>query len=575
MVLPETVRDSRRLTGPNLVSDRPAAVLEVDLPPGAADEAVGLWREEARRALEALGWGGESLIVRQFPGGASLALTAPIDALYAATEVNEWAWTAATRRLHGEPVEAGPEIARLALAIAAERRPALLALQRAAAARGVRFLWDDQFVSVGSGTGVTTWAMDALPAPEAVDWSGVHDIPVALVTGSNGKTTVTRLTSAIIAASGRVGGHTSTDGIKVGAELLEAGDFSGPGGARLLLRDRRVEIAVLETARGGLLRRGLAVDRAEAAVVTNIAEDHLGESGVYTLADLAAAKLVVARALGKSHPLVLNADDPALVAAAGALTCPIAWFSLDPEGPVLRAARAHGQRTAFLSGRQLMLGAGDAIRAVTTVDRVPVTVGGAARHNVANALAAALLASALGLPDDAIASGLAALTNSPAGNLGRLNAFEFGGLRAFVDFAHNPHGVTALMEMAAALPARRRLVVIGQAGDRDDHAILELARTAWSGRPDRVVVKEMPAYLRGRPEGEVTGMLLAELRRLGAREDQLDLAVGEMGAVRKALGWAQDGDLLLLTVHADRDSVLRYLQRLGAEGWTPGAPVPT
>jgi UDP-N-acetylmuramyl tripeptide synthase len=193
---------------------------------------------------------------------------------------------------------------------------------------------------------------------------------------------------------------------------------------------------------------------------------------------------------------------------------------------------------------------------------------------VANALAAALLASSLGLADDAIATGLAALTNTPTGNLGRLNAFEFGGLHAFVDFAHNPHGITALMEMARALPAERRLVVLGQAGDRDDHAILELARTAWSGRPDMVIVKEMPAYLRGRVAGEVTGMLLSELRRLGAREDQLDLAVGEMGAVRKALGWAREGDLLLLTVHADRDSVLRYLQRLGAEGWTPGTPVP-
>lgn len=575
MVLPETVRDSRRLTGPNLVSDRPAAVLEVDLPPGAADAAVGLWREEARRALEALGWGGESLIVRQFPGGASLALTAPIDALYAATEVNEWAWTAATRRLHGEPVEAGPELARLALAIAAERRPALLALQRAAAARGVRFLWDDQLASVGSGTGASTWPVDALPAPDAVDWSRVHDVPVALVTGSNGKTTVTRLTAAIITASGRVAGHTSTDGIKVGSELLEAGDFSGPGGARLLLRDPRVEMAVLETARGGLLRRGLAVERVEAAVVTNIAEDHLGESGVYSLAHLAAAKLVVARALDATHPIVLNADDPALVAAADALTCPVAWFSLDADSPVLTAARVRGQRTACLDGRQLVLGAGVSVRSVTTVDRVPITVGGAARHNVANALAAALLASALGLPDDAIANGLAALTNTPAGNLGRLNAFEFGGVRAFVDFAHNPHGVTALMDMARALPASRRLVVIGQAGDRDDHAIRELARTAWSGRPDMVIVKEMPAYLRGRPEGEVTGMLRAELRRLGAREDQLGLAVGELGAVRRALTWARDGDLLLLTVHADRDSVLRFLQRLGAEGWTPGAPLPT
>ena len=574
MVLPDTVRDSRRLTGPNLVTDRPGAVLEVELAESAAEDLVRFWREEARLALDALDWTAESLAVRRFPGGASLALTAPIDALYAATEVNEWAWTAATARLHADPVDRESAVARLAELIAQERRPALLLLQQAAETHGVRFLWDDESISVGLGSGALTWPMEVLPAPDAVDWSVVHDVPVALVTGSNGKTTVTRLVAGMISAAGYVAGHTSTDGIQVGAETLDAGDFSGPGGARRLLRDRRVEMAVLETARGGLLRRGLTVDRVEAALVTNIAEDHLGESGVYSLADLTAAKLVVARALGAERPLVLNADDPALVAAAATLACPIAWFSLDSEHPTLQAARARGGSTATLRGGDLVLALGHASRTVTTLAEVPITLGGAARHNVANALAASLLASLLGLGDAAIARGLAALTNSPTGNLGRLNAFEFGTVRAYVDFAHNPHGITALMEMARALPASRRLVLIGQAGDRDDHAIRELARTAWSGAPDRVVVKEMPHYLRGRPAGEVTGMLLEELRRLGARADQLDLAEGELQAVRQALAWAREGDLLLLTVHADRDSVLRYLQRLDAEGWMPGAPLP-
>ncbi len=574
MVLPDTIRDSRRLTGPNLVTDRAGAILEVELPAASGDDLVRAWEGEARHALEALNWAGETLAVRRYPGGASLAFTAPIDALYAATEVNEWAWTAATARSHGDPVDAEAELARLAKLIAEEARPALLALQRAALEHGVRFLWDDDQVSVGTGTGSQSWRMDALPAPEAVDWTTIHDVPIALVTGSNGKTTVTRLVSGMIAAAGKVAGHTSTDGIKVGQDTLDAGDFSGPGGARRLLRDRRVEIAVLETARGGLLRRGLTVDRAEVALVTNIAEDHLGESAVYSLADLAEAKLVVARALGDARPLVLNADDDALVAAGAHLDCAVAWFSLDPDHPVLRRARADGAPTATLRGETIMLGDGEAERAVTTVGQVPITIGGAARYNVANALAAALVGALLRLEDRAIAAGLASLTNDPAGNLGRLNVFEFGGARVFVDFAHNPHGLTALMGLGRALPAARRLVVIGQAGDRDDHAIRELARTAWLGTPDRIVVKAMPEYLRGRPVGEVTGLLLDELRRLGAREDQLDLAVGEMQSARQALAWAREGDLLMLTVHADRDSILRFLQRLAAEGWTPGLALP-
>lgn len=574
MVLPETIRDSRRLTGPNLVTERPGAVLEVELPDPAADELVRFWKEEARLALAAVGWAGESLHVRRYPGGASLALTAPIDALYAATEVNEWAWTAATARFHCEPVDGAEEYARLAALIAEERKPTLLALQQAADAHGLRFLWDDEAVSIGTGAGSMTWAMDALPTPSDVHWAALRNIPVALITGSNGKTTVTRLVSEMITAAGLVGGHTSTDGVKVGGELLETGDFSGPGGARRLLRDRRVELAVLETARGGLLRRGLAIDHADVALVTNIAEDHLGESAVYSLADLAEAKLVVARALGGTRPLVLNADDPALVAAGATFAGPIAWFSLDADHPTLAVARRRGRPTATVREGRIVLGDGTRERSITPLDRIPITVGGAARHNVSNALAAALVGALLGLDDPSIATGLAALTNSPSGNLGRLNAFEFGGIRLFVDFAHNPHGVTALMEMAQALPATRRLVVIGQAGDRDDHAILELARTAWLGKPDRVLVKEMPAHLRGRKAGEVSGMLLAELRSLGARDDQLDLAVGELQATRQALGWARDGDLLLLTVHADRDTVLRYLQRLAARQWTAGTPLP-
>lgn len=574
MVLPDTIRDSRRLTGPNLVTDRPGAVLEVELPEPAADELVRYWKEEARLALDAVGWERESLSVRQYPGGASLAMTAPIDTLYAATEVNEWAWAAATARYHCEDIDHEEVHTRLRALIGEERKPALLTLQAAADQRGIRFLWDDDAVSVGTGAGSRTWAMDKLPTPGEVDWTKLRNVPVALITGSNGKTTVTRLVSAMIAAAGRVAGHTSTDGVKVGDDLLEAGDFSGPGGARRLLRDPRVEMAVLETARGGLLRRGLAIDHADVALITNIAEDHLGESAVYSLADLAEAKLVVARALHGTAPLVLNADDASLVDAGRSLAGPVAWFSLQPDNPVLAAARRQGGSTATVRAGQLLLGRGEDERVITALTNIPITVGGAARYNVSNALAAALVGTLLDLDDPAIAAGLASLTNSPTGNLGRLNAFEFGGLRLFVDFAHNPHGITALMEMAQALPANRRLVVIGQAGDRDDRAIRELARTAWKGNPDRVLVKEMPAYLRGRPEGEVTGMLLEELRSLGAREDQLDLATGELQAARQALAWARDGDLLLLTVHADRDSVLRFLQGLAAEHWTAGQPLP-
>src|SRR5947209_3448233 len=333
--------DSRRLTGPNRLLGRAGAALEVSLAPEEAEAAVAAWRENVRRMLEAVGWPGEEIAVRRFSGGASLAISAPIDVLYPATEVNEWAWAAAEAVVNGAPApDLAEAAAELRALIARETNPALLALRDAAAAHGVSCLWDDRRVSVGLGTGSLTWPAEALPDPATVDWSAVHDVPVLMVTGTNGKTTTVRLLGAIAAAAGKVPGITSTDRIEVGGEVVDHGDYSGPGGARTLLRDRRVEIAILETARGGMLRRGLAVTGADAALVTNIAADHLGEFGVLDLPSLAAAKLVIARAVKPGGRIVLNAADPELLAAAGRLAAPVTWFRLHPANPRIQSHHA-------------------------------------------------------------------------------------------------------------------------------------------------------------------------------------------------------------------------------------------
>ena len=275
-----TFLDSRRLTGPGLLLDQPGAALEIQLDDPARERAISAWRIAARRMLDAVGWAGERLAVRTFAGGASLALSAPPDALYAATDLNEWAWESALAEVQGASSrDFDVAAARLRETIALERNPALLALRAAARERGLNFLSDADFASAGSGAGSVSWAIASLPAPSAVDWSRVHDVPFVLVTGSNGKTTVVRLLAEMVEASGRVAGVTSTDDVRVSGRTLDSGDYSGPGGARLLLRRPEVETAILETARGGLLRRGLEVERADVAVITNIADDHLGEFG--------------------------------------------------------------------------------------------------------------------------------------------------------------------------------------------------------------------------------------------------------------------------------------------------------
>ena len=568
------IRDSRRLTGPGLLLDRAGAVLDVEIDGAAVDQAIAAWRDAAARMLGAVGWGDERVVARRFTGGASLAITAPPDSLYSATEVNEWAWTAAEAvvRRQSEP-EFRAAAERLRAAIASERNPRLLAIREEASSRGLTFLSGEGAVSVGAGTGVISWRMKRLPAPERIDWSRAHEIPVALVTGSNGKTTVVRLLAAMAAAAGRVTGLTSTEGVVVGGKLVKEGDYSGPEGARRVLRRAEVDTAILETARGGLLRRGLTVERADVAVVTNIAADHLGEFGVQDLRQLAETKLLVTRAIGPGGRVVLNADDPVLVETSAAVQAPIVWFSLDAGNAVIRRHTEAGGAAAVVDGDALVLVTGSEREVVARVAEMPLAAGGTARHNVANGLAATAAAGGLGISLGAVRATLCRFGRDPADNPGRANLYELGGIRIVVDYAHNPHGMAALAATLDALPSERRLVMIGQAGDRDDAAIRELARAALALRPDRVVVKEMDAYLRGRAPGEVPALMTDELRRAGLPEGAISNPGSEIPAVREALGWARPGDLLVLTLHQDRRQVTELLETLRSRGWRAGEAV--
>ena len=563
--------DSRRLTGPNLLWDLEGAILDVALADAEAAPVTEAWVRQAGLILEAVGWGAEELCVRLFPGGANLGMSAPIDRLYTATEVNEWAWEAAVAAVSGhEPsaAEISAAAARLRQAAELEADPALLELRDAAGRRRISLLWDADQVTLGLGTGSLTWGTDNLPSPREVPWDQVSDIPVVLVTGTNGKTTTVRLLAAMVHAAGAVPGTTTTDRVEVAGEVLDEGDCSGPGGARTLLRDRRVEVAILETARGGILRRGLAVRRADAAAVTNVAADHLGEFGVYDLASLAETKLVAARVVKPQGRVVLNADDAELVSRTSRFGAQAVWFSIDPDRPGFDDLLVAGDAGCTLEDGELVRYGEERRQVIARVDEVPIAHGGAARHNVANALAAMGLAGAIGLSVDAMAEGLKSFGGSPEDNPGRGNLMEIGGARVLVDYAHNPHGLAALLQLAASLPAERRLLLLGQAGDRDEASLRELVREAWAFRPDLVVIKELPEMLRGRQPGEVPAILEAELLRLGAPPAALVRAADDPDAVRKALAWARPGDLLVLLVHTRRAEVLEILR--AAEARTHG-----
>lgn len=523
-------------------------MLDAALETRQAEIELEAWRTHALHLAMCVGWEIE-LTVRRRGARAALALTAPIDALLSATLLNEWAWMraasdgearAATTGAPDEPRLPWDEsAARVALArhIAAEANPALRALERIARQAGTPLLFDEEEVSLGYGTRGRTWPIRALPSAEDVPWHALGRIPVALVTGSNGKTTTVRLVAAMLARAGHVVGLCCSDGVFIGGRRVERGDWSGPAGARRVLRDPTVTAAVLETARGGILRRGLACPRADVAVVTNIAEDHLGGYGIETVADLAEVKLVVARALGPTGTLVLNGDDALLRTAPHPHHGPVRWFSAAAPPAVLPAPA-----------------------------EMPLALGGAARHNVANLAAAATAASGLGVPDEAIHAVATSFGSDNQDNPGRLERFERGGVRIWIDYAHNPHGMDALLSAAATARGTGRLgLLLGQAGDRDDAAIRALARTAWEAAPEFVVLKDIDGYLRGREAGDVPALMRAELLAAGARAEQLDVALDEADGVRRLLAWARPGDLLVLPVHA-LDARERAIQLV--QNWT-------
>jgi len=572
------LQDSRRLTGPNLICEEQGAVIDVVMDDEVRDEVVSSWRTIAVELQRAFGWdrAEPSTYVRMFDGGASLVLRAPIDGLYAACEANECAWDRAVAATEGReitPIE--QDVERLRVLVEEERNPAMHLLAGSAESKGVGFLCDDDEVSLGFGTGSHTWPVRELPKVDTVPWPAVHDVPILLVTGTNGKSTTVRMLASIVNAAGRTPGFSSTDGLWIGDERIDTGDYSGPGGARTVLRDRRTEVALLETARGGMLRRGIGVPRANAAAILNVAEDHMGEYGVHKLEDLVEAKFIVRRAVAPDRPLVLNADDAHVVGGAvRGVQSPITWFTLDADNPLVVEHCRRGGSACLVEDGVIRFASGESRMDVVEVGAVPATMNGCARFNVANAMAAVALATAIDLPADAIAAGLRDFRSDPESNPGRGNVFQLEGVTAIVDFAHNPHGLKAFLEMANAMPAQRRLITLGMAGDRSDESIRDFVRTAWSARPDRVILKEMEIHLRGRELGVVPDLMADELRRIGVPENRIARASTEVEATRLALAWAEPGDLLLLSVLAERDQVIELLGGMVRLGWRPGQVVP-
>ncbi len=575
--------DSRRLTGSNLFFATTGAVLDVVAVP-MDDALITSWRAGAERAAASLAWVDRQAAVRRHANGVLLAISAPADQLWLATEVNEWALCAALTERDpsvrnaleaallaaaadsedGVPAaELAPVIdetaafARFQKLASLEAKPALRALLAAAAARALPYVLDESRLTLGAGAASRSFSINILPRVEEVRWDALSDIPTAIVTGSNGKTTTVRLLAACARAHGWRTGYNCTDGVYLDDEVLASGDYSGPDGARMVMRDQRTEAAILEVARGGILRRGIAVSRADCAVVTNISSDHFGEYGIDDLAGLADVKLSVAAILDASGELVLNADDPQLRVKAGELArrfgrLPrVSWFALEANQAWLREYRALGASTCGVRDGRLRLHVRGEEHDLGLSASMPLSIDGRATYNVANLAGAALAASALGIPAATIATVFARFGEKLTDNPGRMMRFEFNGAQVLIDYAHNPDGLRGFLAVAAQLRDKGRLgLLLGHAGNRKDRDIVELARVAFEFRPDLVVVKEDEAHLRGRAPGEIPRILRTELLRQGMSEKSLPVCNSELEAARYALDWARPGDVLAMPLHS-------------------------
>jgi UDP-N-acetylmuramyl tripeptide synthase len=560
--------DARRLTGPNLLAKTPLVVVEVALAPGEAPDAERRYRSELARICGRVGVpvpapSGDR--VRVHTGGAVFAFEAPFDVMLAYTEVAELAAIAASEAPNAALEDEA--ISRVVSQFAAEQNPALLALLAAGAARGVAVLADDDGVSVGLGVHSVYYARAEIPPVDAVPF-GAAPVPIALITGTNGKTTSSRLLAHIAGKAGFTVGATSTDGVLVGGVLQEKGDCTGPAAAREVLRNRAVDFAVLETARGGILRRGLALAACDVALLTNVSGDHLGDYGIEDAPQMAEAKAVIADG---AKSVVVNGADPVLVELAakrpwGAPETLVLFadFSGVDAARVAAAARAiavhRGAGGRFVVARDgtIYAGSGAAEELLFADSLAPITFGGAARYNVENVLGVVAAARALGLPSSAIAEGVASF--GAAENPGRGTLVTKGDARIFLDFGHNPDGVRALVPLVAALRAGSGLTVIaGLAGDRSDEDIAAVAMAIVAMGPDRVYVRELEHYLRGRELGEISELFAKEFD--AHPPVAFARATSEVDALQRSVAAArgEKGHLVVLLVHVDHDAVAAYL----------------
>lgn len=383
-------------------------------------------------------------------------------------------------------------------------------------------------------------------------------VPIVAITGTNGKTTTARMLAHILKMSGKKVGLTTTDGLYIDGKRILSGDLTGPWSAQMVLREPTVDFAVLETARGGILRAGLGFDRCDIGIITNVTADHLGQRGVETVEELAFVKATVIEVVKRHGHAILNAEDPNSVRIADHTRGELAYFSLDPHNGIFVNHCHEGGSGVTLSGNSVVIMRGDHVLPVIALNDIPAAFNGKAMFNVANAMVAALAAHLSGVSLDDIQTGLRTFDTNFYLSPGRLNLERVGDFSVLMDYAHNPDAYRNLTTFVQKLSAERRIGVLGAPGDRRDvdlHEIAKLITPAF----DRIILKE-DADLRGRASGAVPEILKRSIVQNGKSAAEVEIVCDEYRAVEAALQQGRKDDLIVITV----DDIKRTFEQVVA-----------
>ncbi len=391
-------------------------------------------------------------------------------------------------------------------------------------------------------------------------------IPIIAVTGTNGKTTTTRLLAHIVKNNGFKVGFTTSDGIYIQNHMMEKGDTTGPMSAEYILKDPTVEFAVLETARGGILRSGLGFSKCDIAVITNIQEDHLGLSDIHTIEDLARVKSTVVESIRKDGWAILNGDDQQCVKIGNKLHCNVAYFSMDEENPLIKKMSKEGKIVAVYENGYITIKKGEWKIRVERATHVPLTLGGKAKFMIANVLAATLASYLWGFKTEDVSLSLQTFIPSVAQTPGRMNIFEFKKFKVLIDFAHNPSGYRGVEDYLQSVEANKKIGIISGVGDRRDEDIRECAKIA--GRMfDHIIIRQ-EKYLRGRTEQEIIDLILEGIAE-SDRNITHEIIPKEIEAIKHAINSAEDGTFITAlsdVVTNAIEIVQEYLDKENEEG---------